>query len=104
MIAVGRHAVGGPLVASVPRGSFDADRRERAAQVGARFGGWWVLWGVYSRRFWAFAWFTTRPVIVTGIDAGELMARMRDVHAAVTAKGPTDGREGGVRDEDVDAP
>ena len=56
----------------------DESRRADAGQVMEVFPSWLVLWGAYTRRFWAFPCFgAPRGTIVSSPHPGELAARMK---------------------------
>jgi hypothetical protein len=60
-------------------GGHDPWQREVARQVQAAHPGWLVIWGTWSRRFWAFACFdATQPVLVSAPDAAELIKLMNE--------------------------
>jgi hypothetical protein len=53
--------------------------REIAEQINQARPHWLVLWGSYSRRFWAFPLFETRPrMLVHASYPGALLARLDD--------------------------
>ena len=51
--------------------------------------GWVVLWGVWTRKFWAFALFTAEPVVVDAPDTGTLLAQMAQVELLYGLPGVT---------------
>jgi hypothetical protein len=56
-----------------------AQAREIAAQIERDFPQWLVMWGAYSREFWAFARFELpQGVIVHAADPDQLVMYMRD--------------------------
>ncbi|WP_193790031.1 hypothetical protein [Streptomonospora alba] len=60
----------------------DDDRHETAAHIEwQKQGVWLVLWGSYTRRFWAFArWPVPQGgAVVSGVDPDALYAEMRRV-------------------------
>ncbi|WP_344967333.1 hypothetical protein [Salinactinospora qingdaonensis] len=70
-----------PGAAAASRG-YDPERRDVAAHIEwQKQGAWVVIWGPYSRRFWAFARWPVPPggAVVSAADPGELYAEMRDV-------------------------
>jgi hypothetical protein len=63
-------------------GENDEQSRQIAAQVERDFPRWMVMWGVYSREFWAFARFEVpQGVIVHAPGPDELARQMRDIEA-----------------------
>lgn len=58
----------------------DREQRRQAARLAEVFPYWVVLWGPWSRRFWAFPCFgVPRGTIAHSPDPGELASRMRAV-------------------------
>lgn len=71
-----------------PRSERDLDERRRAARIGAAFPHWLILWGAWSRRYWAFPRFRApRGTILHAASPGDLAAQMRQVQAEVTSRG-----------------
>jgi hypothetical protein len=65
----------------------DRDQRRLAARIGEAFPHWLVMWGAYSRQFWAFPRFRApRGTIAHAADPGDLAAHMREVQAASTGR------------------
>lgn len=50
-----------------------------AGRIEREHPGWLVVWGRYSRMFWAWAWSSDAPphVVIAARDASELVALMR---------------------------
>ncbi|RCV51274.1 hypothetical protein [Marinitenerispora sediminis] len=60
----------------------DPERRRAAAHIEwQKQGTWVVLWGPYTRRFWAFACWPVPQggAVVSAVEPGELYAEMREV-------------------------
>lgn len=56
---------------------YDPDERDRAVRIGDANSQWYVMWGVWSRRFWAYPHFTApHGTFVSSPDPDELIARM----------------------------
>lgn len=71
-----------------PRCERDPGQRQRAARLGEIFPHWLIMWGTWSRRYWAYPRFRApRGTIVYAADPGDLAAQMRQVQAAVTGQG-----------------
>jgi hypothetical protein len=59
--------------------------RQAAKDLEAQRPGWIVVWGVYSRRYWAFPLFNVPPrTILHATDPRDLATRM--VHVELSAK------------------
>lgn len=71
-----------------PRSERDSDHRERAVRLGEVFPHWLIIWGTWSRRYWAYPRFrASRGTILNAADPGDLATQMRQVQAAVTSQG-----------------
>jgi hypothetical protein len=71
-----------------PRRERDPGQRDRAARLGDAFPYWLILWGTWSRRYWAYPRFRApRGTILHAADPGDLVAQMRQVQAAATGPG-----------------
>lgn len=65
----------------------ERDRAERqlAARLGKAFPHWHIMWGAWSRQFWAYPLFRApRGTIAHSSDPGDVAAQMRQVQAAVS--------------------
>jgi hypothetical protein len=63
--------------------SDDHEQRRQAARIGEVFPDWLVIWGAYSREFWAYPRFgVPRGTIAHSADQSDLAAQMRSVQAA----------------------
>ena len=63
----------------------DRARREQAARVEEVFPGWLVMWGPYTRQFWAFPRFAAPAgTIAQAADATALAGIIRRMQRAVT--------------------
>ena len=68
---------------------FDQDERQAAARVEYEHPQWLVIWGVFSRRFWAFPRFAALPgTIIAAADVSELVTIMDQAETAA-AHGPS---------------
>lgn len=68
----------------------EGDRAERllAVRIGEVFPRWCIMWGAYSREYWAYPQFRVpRGTIAHAADPGDLTAQIRAVEAAVTGNG-----------------
>ena len=66
-----------------PRTPADTHQRQQAALIDAREPRWTVVYGPWSRRFFAFAaWSTPQGLMVTASTPEELVEAMRDVEVA----------------------
>jgi hypothetical protein len=64
----------------------DAELRQRQIieRLRQRYPGWMIMYGTYSRMFWAYPLFTTLPGNYVGAsDPGELDRRMREAEASL---------------------
>jgi hypothetical protein len=87
-----RHHGHGPEAGEPPtrrtRRPYDPAEREIAAQIQDNRPRWLVLWGVASRRYWAFPLFNTEPgTIVSAIGPRELIALLDQAEAAASLGG-----------------
>jgi hypothetical protein len=60
----------------------DRDKRARAmaGRIGRDFPQWLVIWGTYSRVYWAYPTFPVpRGTLVHSSDPGELARQMREI-------------------------
>lgn len=68
------------------RSVYDPDQRELAARIGRDFPRWLVLWGAYSRRFWAYPRFRVpRGTIAEAASPDDLAAQMRSIQRAAAS-------------------
>lgn len=81
----GRHRNGRAPTPYVPAW-LDAREHDVAAELTARYRGWFVIWGPYWRCWSAFAMFSTAPMVVHASDMGVLLTRMRAAEMAVHAR------------------
>jgi hypothetical protein len=66
-------------------GRYDRGQWLEAARVQRAHPAWLVLWGVYSRLFWAFPAFTAEAgTIVTAAAPADLVVLMRQAEIAAT--------------------
>lgn len=66
----------------------DRDERRLAARLGEAFPHWLVMWGAYTRHYWAYPTFRApRGTIAHAADSDDLAAQMRQVQAAVASGG-----------------
>lgn len=65
---------------------FDAREREISHRIGRDFPRWHVMWGVHSRRFWAFPCFRVpRGTFAEAANPDDLVAQMCSIqHAAMS--------------------
>lgn len=62
---------------------FDKRERQIAQRIEADFPYWLVMWGVGSRKFWAYPRFRVpRGTIAKATDPNDLVAEMRSIQAA----------------------
>ncbi|MEV6981523.1 hypothetical protein AB0M95_09720 [Sphaerisporangium sp. NPDC051017] len=81
----GRHRVGGPQVRVEPR-SWDPAKKAAASQVDQMEPGWFVSYGVGSRRFVAIAtWRAPQPLRVEAGSVEELRELMREAELGAMA-------------------
>jgi hypothetical protein len=63
---------------------YDDQERQTATRIERENPRWLVMWGAYSRLYWAFPRFNGPPgMIIAAPDPGELLARMRRIEVAV---------------------
>ncbi|MEU9891171.1 hypothetical protein [Sphaerisporangium sp. NPDC051011] len=90
----GRHVPGTPVGEVLP-GRWDEDKRAAAAQLDQLEPGWHVMYGVWSRRFYAIAAWYSEPLIVDARDAVDLRAQMREAEVGAmpsqSGAGPSTG-------------
>jgi hypothetical protein len=66
---------------------YDPEERHTAARIQRANPPWLILWGTYSRLYWAFPLFRTRPgTIISASTPQELTQRMR--HAELHSRTP----------------
>lgn len=69
-------------------GPHDRAQGQTAARMQHHNPHWVIMWGTYSRRYWAFPRFNALPgTVVTAVDAAGLTARLRHVKV-VTERAP----------------
>ena len=65
---------------------YDLQECDLAADLSRRNPQWWVMWGVYSRLYWAFARFGPPPgTVVSAPGPRELLAQTRQAELAAHA-------------------
>jgi hypothetical protein len=63
---------------------YDDQEHQTATRIERENPRWLVMWGVYSRLFWAFPRFNAPPgMIIAAPDPGELLSRMHRIEVAV---------------------
>lgn len=68
-----------------PARERDQDERRQAARIGEVFPHWLIMWGAWSREYWAYPRFRApRGTIVHAADPGDLAAQIRAVQSAFT--------------------
>ena len=78
-----KHNAPGMTSAEPPRHADDRAYRELAIRVGEVFPDWLVMWGTYSRRFWAFPCFDAPPgTIAQAADPSSLAGMMHRLQRA----------------------
>jgi hypothetical protein len=85
----------GPSCKAIGVGIYMPDDQERqfAAEIEQSHPDWVVLWGCYSRLFWAFPYFQVpQGTIVSAPDRDRLLADMQSIELEVNA-----GRTGRVK-------
>ncbi|GII87029.1 hypothetical protein Ssi03_50190 [Sphaerisporangium siamense] len=86
--AAGRHEVGAPVTRVRPL-RWDEDKRATAARLDQLEPGWHVMYGLWSRRFFAIAICCPVALMVEALTAEELRERMREGESeAMAARGP----------------
>ncbi|MEV5411018.1 hypothetical protein AB0K60_19510 [Thermopolyspora sp. NPDC052614] len=84
----GRHRLGTPHV-TVRRRLWDRHRRDEADALNDREHAWTVLYGPWSRAFWAFAaWPVPHPLVV---DAHTVEGLQEEMRAAETSLALAEG-------------
>ncbi|GII87249.1 hypothetical protein Ssi03_52390 [Sphaerisporangium siamense] len=78
----GRHAPG-VLVTEVRPRLWDQDKKAAADLLDRMEPGWHVMYGLWSRRFYAIAVWQTEPLIEDARSVEELCERMRAVEAEI---------------------
>ncbi|GAA2114632.1 hypothetical protein [Actinomadura alba] len=59
-----------------------AEYKREAAVLEVRSPGWIVLWGDYTRKFWAFAgWIASEAIVIAATTVQEMERRMRLIEA-----------------------
>ena len=72
----------------------DDQERQVAAEIEQSHPHWAVIWGCYSRRFWAFPYFQApQGTIVSAPDRDRLLADMHSIELKVSNK---EGRTGPI--------
>lgn len=68
------------------RRAYDQRERQIAARIARDFPRWLVIWGLHSRRFWAYPCFRVpRGTIADAANPDDLAAQMRSIqHAAMS--------------------
>jgi hypothetical protein len=75
----------------------DDQQRQAAAEIERSRPGWMVIWGCYSRLFWAFPRFHAPPgTIVSAPDQARLLAGLDDAESRARPYPPAPGRPGPV--------
>lgn len=70
----------------------DGHARDLAMQIERGHSQWVVVWGVYSREYWAFACFDVpQGIIMHSVDPNELVRQMREVELRAAAGRQTMG-------------
>jgi hypothetical protein len=65
----------------------DDQERQVAAEIEQSHPHWAVMWGCYSRRFWAFPYFQApQGTIVSAPDRDRLLADMRSIELKVSIR------------------
>lgn len=71
------------------RGQLDVAQRRVAARIAAHRPRWVVLWGLWSRRYWAFPLFDAEPgTIISSASANELVALLDHAETAAALGHP----------------
>lgn len=64
---------------------YDPDQRELAARIERDFPRWLVMWGAYSRQFWAYPCFRVpRGTIAHAAGPNDLAGMMREIQQSAT--------------------
>jgi hypothetical protein len=74
-----------------PQPSFhdddDHEQHRQVTRLGAVFPRWLIMWGAYSRQFWAYPRFDApRGTIAHAADPGDLAAKMRAIELAALSR------------------
>lgn len=86
-MSAGRHRAGAPREAVQPR-LWDRHRRAEADTLDGQESAWMVLYGPWSRLFWAFAaWPSPRPLVVDARTADGLRQEMREAESLALVGG-----------------
>lgn len=73
----------GVLRTRAARGPLDVAERRTAIRIAGHRPRWWVLWGLWSRRYWAFPLFDAEPgTIISARSPIELVALLDDAETA----------------------
>lgn len=73
--------------------TYDVPQRKTAARLNQAHPNWHVMWGVHSRRLWAFPLFDVPPgTIVSAGTPDDLVAQMRQVEM-IARHGPPPYRQ-----------
>ncbi|MEV5407625.1 hypothetical protein AB0K60_02145 [Thermopolyspora sp. NPDC052614] len=87
MTAGGRHRLGNPYE-TVRRRPWDLHRRAEADALNDQEPAWTVLYGPWSRAFWAFASLPVpRPLVIDARTAEELWEQMRAAEMSLALAG-----------------
>jgi hypothetical protein len=80
-------------IASTRIDMTDDQERQVAAEIEQSHPNWAVMWGCYSRRFWAFPYFQASPgTLVSAPDRDRLLADMHSIEHAVSISRADDQR------------
>lgn len=75
----------GLLHARAARGQLDVAQRRVAARIMVHRPSWVVLWGLWSRRYWAFPLFDAEPgTIISSASGTELVALLDHAETAAS--------------------
>lgn len=86
-MAGGRHRLRTPHEAVWPR-RWDANRRRQAEALDDQESAWLIVYGPWSRLFWAFAaWPAPSPVVVDAHTADGLREEMRAAESLALTEG-----------------
>jgi hypothetical protein len=76
---------------------FDEPERRAAARLENGHPGWLIIWGYYSRLYWAFPRFHAPPgTIIAAPGTAELTTRMQHTELAIGAHPPPPATPGGT--------
>ena len=74
------------------RADLDMHSRAIAQWIGQDFPQWFIMWGAYSRAYWAYPAFPApRGTIVHSHDPGELTRQMREIQMSRDIREPYSG-------------